>query len=60
MPAAVVRVAFIQADERPVVPAVALGTSPGRDALPGPCRDLLEQGVGALGARAGPDRVNDD
>jgi hypothetical protein len=42
--------ATVEADERPVVIAVALGASAGRDALPGPRWDAPEQGVGTLGA----------
>jgi hypothetical protein len=39
--------AGVQADERPVVVAVALGAPAGRDALPGPSWDTPQQRVGA-------------
>ena len=44
--------AVVQAEERPVVPAVALDAATGGDALPGSRRDTPEQGVGAVGAPA--------
>src|SRR5215207_3152829 len=47
------RVAVVQADERPVVVAVALGALTGRDALPSPRRDPPEEGVGAPGVTGG-------
>jgi hypothetical protein len=37
--------AWVKADERPVVVAVALGAVAGRDPLPGPRRDVLEQRI---------------
>jgi hypothetical protein len=46
---AVVVVAVVQADECPVVPAVALGALAARELLPRPRRDTQEQGVGTLG-----------
>ena len=47
------RVAVVQGDERPVVVAVALGTTPGGHALPGPRRNPSEQGVDAVGVAGG-------
>jgi hypothetical protein len=47
----------IEADERPVVEAVAFGALAGRHALPCPRRDLPKQGVGTLGGATEGDRV---
>ena len=54
---AVVAAAVVQADERPVVVAVAFGALAAGDLLPRPGRDAPEQGVGTVSGAACPDRV---
>ena len=54
---AVVVMVGVEAEECPVVEAVAFGAVAARDLLPGPCRDLGEQGVGAMGGAACPHAV---
>ena len=49
---AVVVVPVVQAQERPVVVAVAFGALAARDLLPCPRREVPEQGVGAVGGAA--------
>jgi hypothetical protein len=49
--------AAVEAQECPVVVAVAFRAPASRDALPGPRWDTPEQGVGALGDAASPDRM---
>jgi hypothetical protein len=51
------RIAVVQADERPVVVAVAFGALAGRHALPCPRRDAGGQGVDAAAGAADPDQV---
>src|SRR5215211_7695469 len=46
------RAVVVQAEERPVVQAVALGALTARHLLPRPRRDLPKQNVGAVGADA--------
>jgi hypothetical protein len=40
---------MVEAEKRPVVVAVALGALAARQLLPGPRRDMPEQGIGTLG-----------
>jgi hypothetical protein len=47
----------VEADERPVVVAVAFGAGAARHLLPCPGRDAAEQGVGAQVGATDPDRV---
>src|SRR5215218_606041 len=46
-------VIVVKADERPVVEPVALGALAARHLLPGPRRDLADQGVSAVAGAAG-------
>jgi site-specific DNA recombinase len=54
---AAVAVAVVQADECPVVQAVAFGAPAARHLLPCPRWDALEQGVGTVGGAAAADRM---
>jgi hypothetical protein len=54
--AAAIRLIVVEAEERPVVEAVAFGALAARDLLPCPRRNVPEQGVGTLGRAAEPTR----